>query len=140
MANLNAATALQFLRAAPEGANVTEELLFTGTTVAIADVVRFGVLPLGTRVPDLQVTTDAANAGATISVGWAYVDGSASAPAEYVAAGTSVAAAGVVRANTTGARTTLAKDAYLTLTVAGASISSATNIRVRPTIQNMGTP
>lgn len=138
MADINAPDFNRLLAASPQGVVTAEELSYTGAAAA-ADVILLGLLPAGTRVPDGHISTSIANAGATVSLGWRYVDNSASAPAEFIAAGTSIATAGLVRFNTIGGRTTLAKDAYLTLTLAGASIGSTNVLRARPFIQNVGT-
>lgn len=138
MADINAPEFNRLLAASPDGATITEELSFTGA-VPIADVVLLAILPQGTRVPDGHITLSRANTGATASLGWRYVDGSDSEPAEFIAANTSIAAAGVVRFNTFGPRTVLAKDAYLILTVAGAALAADTVIRARPQLANVGT-
>lgn len=141
MANRNAATFDQYVRTKPEGGDLTNDLLYAAVAANAVngDVIRFGILPKGSWVPDLHASTDAANAAATLSFGWAYVDGSAASAAEFMSA-TSVATAGLIRANGTGARTILAKDAYLTATIGGATFTNATNIRVRPVVSNRGTP
>jgi len=98
----------------------------TATGIASGDVVRLGVLPAGFRVYDSQViVSDAFSASVTASIGFAYVDGvdSVAAPqsANYFGAGLALSAAGRLRNATTNAPITLAKDAYLILTTAGAA-------------------
>lgn len=137
MATLNGPRAAQYAPSSPEGTMRPDESTYVGGA-AIADKIRLITLPAGTRVDDFQLSLDAANASLTLSAGWEYVDGSASAPAEFIAAGTAAATAGLTRANTTGPRTRLAKDAYLIVTVAGAAISAGTNVLARTFLTNGG--
>lgn len=102
------------------------------TALQIADVVRLGVIPAGTTIHDAQIIISAAfTALTTAGVGFAYVDGvdSAAVPqdaAYFVAAtGLALAAVGVSRKTTTKAPITLPKDAYVTLTLAGAAQAGA---------------
>lgn len=99
------------------------------TGIAIADVVRLGVLPAGFRLTDSQViVSDAFSASMTGSLGFAYVDGvdSAAVPqsVNYFGAGISLATAARVRNTSANAPVTLPKDAYLILTTAGAASAS----------------
>lgn len=139
MATLKAPNAEQYLRASLEGYTVEQEVSYLDGA-ASGDVIHLGKIPQGCAIFSGLLTTNAANAGATISVGWAYVDGSSANAAEFVAAGTSIATAGAVQFNNgAAARTVMAKDAYLTLTLAGAAMSAATDLFVRPAVTNLGT-
>lgn len=139
MATLKAPTSEQFLNSSLEGYDVSQEVSFLDGAAA-ADVIQFAIIPKGSAIFDGYFTTNAANAGATVSVGWAAVDGSDSDPDAFVAAGTSIATAGAHRFNAGAiSRAGLPVDAYLTMTVAGAAISAATDIFVRPTVTNIGT-
>lgn len=140
MANLDASTVNEYARVPDSGGNLTGEFVFAATAAnsAPGDVIRLCKLPAGSMVSDIQVSADAANAGLTVSAGWAYVDGSADAAAEFVAASTALATATLIRGNTTGASTVLLKDAYLTLTLGGADVTNPTILRVRPTVQMVG--
>lgn len=98
----------------------------TATGIASGDKVRLGVLPAGFRVYDSQViVSDAFSASVTANLGFEYVDGVdvASAPqsATQFGAALALSAAGRLRNATTNAPVTLAKDAYLILTTAGAA-------------------
>lgn len=98
----------------------------TATGIAIADVVRLGVLPAGMKLLDSQlIVSDAFTASVTTSIGFAYVDGvdSAAVPqsATYFGTGLSLASVARLRNAATNAPVTLPKDAYLILTTAGAA-------------------
>lgn len=107
----------------PVGTDATTALIAT-------DVVRVGLLPAGTRLLDhVAVISDAFTASATYSMGFAYVDGvdSTEVPqnaAYFAAAATALSAVAVQRKTTTTAPVTLPKDAWLTMTHAGATHSS----------------
>jgi len=100
------------------------------TAVASADVVRIGIIPAGVELHDaLSIVSDAFTALATADVGFAYVDGvdSTSVPqdADYFNAALAINAVGRTRAaNTAVAPVILPKDAYLILTIGGASLAA----------------
>lgn len=136
MATKLAATSEAFLAAAIAALD-SDVLSYTGGA-ASGDKIRMCKMQKGTRIEDIQVITDAANAAATLSAGWEYTDGSSNAPTEYINAG-SVAAAARLRATSTVVPTVLAKDAYLILTVGGAAISAGTNVYAIPQAKYLGT-
>jgi hypothetical protein len=101
------------------------------TALQIGDVVRLGLIPAGTTLVDFTaVISDAFTAATTAGVGFAYADGvdSTDVPqnAAYfvAAAGLALNATGTARKTTVTAPVTLPKDAYLTLTLAGAAHAS----------------
>ena len=114
--------------------------------VANGDVVRIGLLPAGAKLVDaLAIISDAFTASTTATIGFAYVDGvdDANVPqdADYFAASLSTAATSRTRAtNKTVTPVTLPKDAYLTLTVGGASHASAGRMDVMVDCVLTGTP
>ena len=95
--------------------------------IAIADVVRLGVIPAGSKLLDMIATvSDAFTASTTCKIGFAYVDGvdSTKVPQDddyFAATATALSSAAVLRKATTTAPVTLPKDAYLTLTWEGAN-------------------
>ena len=97
------------------------------TAVAIADVVRIGVLPAGLEMRDaLSIVSDAFTALTTANVGFLYVDGvddtNVPQDADYFNAALATNALGRTRAANTAVKPEkLPKDAYLILTVAGAN-------------------
>jgi hypothetical protein len=99
--------------------------------VGIGDKIRIGVLPGGLTPFDLQgVISDAWTASVTCKIGFEYVDGvdDAAVPqddAYFVAAGQSLATVALFRKTAKTAPVTLAKDAWLTLTTAGAATDAA---------------
>lgn len=89
--------------------------------LGVADIVRLGILPGGTRLLDFVGTvSDAFTALSTYDLGFAYVDGvdSTAVPqdADYFAATVALSAVAITRKATTTAPVTLPKDAYLILT------------------------
>jgi len=101
------------------------------TALQVADVVRLGVIPAGTTLVDcVTIISDAFTAATTAGMGFAYVDGvdSTAVPqdAAYFCAATTIAlnATGIARKTAVTAPVTLPKDAYLTLTLAGAAHAS----------------
>ena len=108
--------------------------------VQIADVIRPLFIPAYFRMADLLLITDAANASATISVGYATVDGSDVDATYFIAAGQTIATASRLRATSAKAPKALTKDAYLTITVAGAVVSTATTITAVVMGEYLGTP
>ena len=115
------------------GAVAGSDAVQTGTT-AIGDVIRVGVLPAGQRLFDYTATIRTAmSASVTCSVGFAYCDGvdSTAVPqdaAYFAAAATALSSAAVQRKSTTTTAVTLPKDAYLTVTIAGAANAKASEI------------
>lgn len=103
----------------------------SSSAVAIADVVKIGILPAGMTLHDMLLTISTAwTASVTAKIGFAYVDGTDSTAvpqndAFFVAAGQSLATAAVVRKTTTTAPVTLPKDAWLIMTTAGAANAKA---------------
>lgn len=101
------------------------------TAVQVADVARIGVLPAGLRLDDaLSIVSNLFTAAVTVAVGFAYVDGSDSSDvpqdADYFHAALALSAQSRTRANNVAvAPVVLPKDAYLTLTFAGAAIDAA---------------
>ena len=95
--------------------------------IGLGDVVRIGILPAGFRLNDsLTIVSDAFTALVTGSIGFAYMDGvdDATVPqdADYFGAGVTMAVAGRYPAsNVTVRPVTLPKDAWLTVTTAGAA-------------------
>ena len=85
----------------------------------IADVLRFMVLPQGTKILDSHLVHAAMGTGVTCSVGIAPVSGAAATPAAIMAAGQAIAAAGDKRM--VKAPFVLTEDCYITLTTAGAN-------------------
>jgi len=101
------------------------------TAVQIADVVNIGMLPAGLEIHDsLSIVSDAFTAVTTANVGFAYVDGvddtDVPQDADYFNAALATNALGRTRAaNTAVAPIKLPKDAYITLTIAGADHAAA---------------
>jgi hypothetical protein len=98
------------------------------TGVAIADVVRIGILRAGFRIDDaLLAISTGWTASATGKIGFAYVDGvdSTAVPQDddyFFAAGLALTTAARARMNNTAVfPVTLPKDAYIILTTAGAA-------------------
>jgi len=156
MATYTRSTAVRRLTGAPYGDTLAIPFRFATTaagvpvgtdgTVALVatDVVRLGIIPAGTRLLDhVAVISDAFTASATYSMGFAYVDGTDSTEvpqdaAYFTAASTSLASVAVQRKATTTAPVTLPKDAWLTMTHAGATHSSVGIIDVTVIGQAVG--
>lgn len=136
MANVNASGYQTFAKDGPDGSDITQVMSFTGDA-SIADVIRFGTVAAGVKVLDLSVLVPATTADLTASVGWAYVDGSAADADAFIAAGTSLAAVGRVRANVGTLPIVFAKPAYLTMTIAGAALTAKT-FHLVPVVQTVG--
>jgi hypothetical protein len=105
------------------------------TALQIGDVVILGSLPAGMLITDSTVVVSTAmTAAVTGSLGIAYVDGVDSTlvpqSASMFGAGLVLNAAGRLRNATTGALVKLPKDAFLTLTLAGAANVKASEIDV----------
>lgn len=97
----------------------------------VGDVVRFGVIPAGTRLEDaLLIVSDAFTATQTIKLGFAYCDGVdvAAVPQDddYFGAALAISAVGRTRANNTASRpVVLPKDAFLIATIGVADTAAA---------------
>ena len=104
--------------------------------IAIGDVVRLGVLPAGFKLVDSQVVVqNGLTTGVTGKLGFAYVDGVdvvgvAAQDDDYFGTGLVLSAAARLRNATSNSAVTLPKDAYLTLTTAGAANAKAARVEV----------
>ena len=104
--------------------------------IAIGDVVRLGVLPAGFKLIDSQVVVQTGlTASVTGKLGFAYADGvdvagAAAQDDDYFGAGLVLSAAARLRNATANSAVTLPKDAYLTLTTAGAANAKAACVEV----------
>lgn len=100
------------------------------TAVVTTNVVRIGVLPAGMRLDDcLVMISDAFTASATADIGFAYVDGvdvtAVPEDADYFDAALALDGTTRTRGLNLAVRpVTLPKDAYLTLTIAGANLAA----------------
>lgn len=104
----------------------------TGGAEAIGDDLRFLVIPANSRVFQLAFTADdIGGAGATLSFGYAPVDGSTAVPAAFIPA-TSVAAAVTTPVLMTGSKLSVlvAKDSYLIARVAGAALNAVGAVNI----------
>ena len=117
--------------------NATGAAINSNSTAAIAigDVVRLGVLPAGFKLTDSQVVVQIGmTTGVTGKLGFAYVDGvdvaATAQDDDYFGAGLVLSAAARLRNVTTNSAVTLPKDAYLTLTTAGAANAKAARVEV----------
>lgn len=108
----------------------------TAAIIAIGDVVRLGVLPAGFKLIDSQVVVQTGlTAAVTGKLGFAYVDGVdvvgvAAQDDDYFGTGLVLSAAARLRNATSNSAVTLPKDAYLTLTTAGAANAKAARVEV----------
>ena len=103
--------------------------------IALGDVVRLGVIPAGLKPVDSQVIVSTGmTASVTGKLGFAYTDGVdvAAAPQNDAYFGTGLALATAARLGnaTTNAPVVLPKDAYITLTTAGAANAKASRVDV----------
>lgn len=118
--------------------NATGAAINSSSTAAIAigDVVRLGVLPAGFKLTDSQVVVQTGlTASVTGKLGFAYVDGVdvvgvAAQDDDYFGTGLVLSAAARLRNATSNSAVTLPKDAYLTLTTAGAANAKAARVEV----------
>ena len=118
--------------------NATGAAINSNSTAAIAigDVVRLGVLPAGFKLTDSQVVVQTGlTAAVTGKLGFAYTDGVdvvgvAAQDDDYFGAGLVLSAAARLRNVTTNSAVILPKDAYLTLTTAGAANAKAARVEV----------
>lgn len=117
--------------------NATGAAINSNSTAAIAlgDVVRLGVLPAGFKLIDSQVVVQTGmSASVTGSLGFAYTDGvdvtATPQDADYFGAGLALSSNTRLRNATTNSAVTLPKDAYLTLTTAGAANAKAARVEV----------
>lgn len=108
----------------------------SAAAIAIGDVVRLGVLPAGFKLIDSQVVVQTGlTAAVTGKLGFAYVDGVDivgvdAQDDDYFGTGLVLSAAARLRNATSNSAVTLPKDAYLTLTTAGAANAKAARVEV----------
>lgn len=107
----------------------------SATAIALGDTVRLGVLPAGFKLVDSQVVVQTGmTAAVTGNLGFAYADGVdvAATPQDNDAFGAALelSAADRLRNATSNSAVTLPKDAYLTLTTAGAANAKAARVEV----------
>lgn len=107
----------------------------SATAIALGDTVRLGVLPAGFKLTDSQVVVQTGlTAAVTGKLGFAYTDGvdvaATAQDDDYFGAGLVLSAAARLRNVTTNSAVTLPKDAYLTLTTAGAANAKAARVEV----------
>ena len=107
----------------------------SAAAVALGDVVCIGTLPAGFKLVDSQVVVKTAmTASVTGNLGFAYVDGvegiAIQQDDDYFGTGLVLSAAARLRNVTTNSAVTLPKDAYLTLTTAGAANAKAARVEV----------
>lgn len=105
------------------------------TAIAVGDVVRLGVLPAGFKLVDSQVVVQTGmTAAVTGNLGFAYADGvdvvATPQDNDHFGAALVLSAAARLRNVTTNSAVTLPKDAYLTLTTAGAANAKAARVEV----------
>lgn len=98
--------------------------------LATADVVKLTLIPAGTKLIDIVFyLSDAFTASATAAIGFAYEDGvdSTAVPqdADFFAAALDLNSVAVSRKVNAAPPVTLPKDAWLTLTLAGANLAAA---------------
>lgn len=117
--------------------NATGAAINSNSTAAIAlgDVVRLGVLPAGFKLIDSQVVVQTGmTASVTGNLGFAYTDGvdvtATPQDVDYFGAALVLSSAARLRNATTNAAVVLPKDAYLTLTTAGAANAKASRVEV----------
>jgi len=139
----NQAIAVFTLEVNASGVLVSSDL---ATALQIADVVRVGVLPAGFKIVDaLFIVSDAFTALVTADIGFAYVDGvdSTAVPqdADYLGSAIALNAQGRYPADNVAVKPeTLPKDAYVTLTMAGAACAAAGRVDVVIYGVHTGTP
>ena len=107
----------------------------SATAIALGDTVRLGVLPAGFKLVDSQVVVQTGmTAAVTGKLGFAYVDGvegiAIQQDDDYFGTGLTLSAAARLRNATTNSAVILPKDAYLTLTTAGAANAKAARVEV----------
>ena len=107
----------------------------SAAAVALGDVVCIGTLPAGFKLVDSQVVVqNGLTTDVTGKLGFAYVDGvegiAIQQDDDYFGAGLVLSAAARLRNVTTNSAVTLPKDAYLTLTTAGAANAKASRVEV----------
>ena len=101
----------------------------TLAAAAIADKVRLVKLFAGTKIYSAKMVNAALGASSTLSVGFEYVNGESGGGAAALIAATSTASAAVTREGAI-APFTLAYDAYVTATVAGAAVTGQFDVVV----------
>jgi hypothetical protein len=106
------------------------------TALQIGDVVNVAVIPAGTRIVDFVATVSAAfTALTTCSIGYADcvpTDPAAvvANPTYFAAAGAVLNAVGVLRKTTTNAPVVLARDVFVTVTLAGAAQAATSRLDI----------
>ena len=129
----NKSVAVYTLEVNASGVAVNSDL---ATALQIGDVVRIGVLPAGFKMIDaLFITSDAFTALVTADIGFAYVDGVDSTvvpqDADYFGSAIALNTQGRYPADNVAVKPeTLPKDAYVTLTMAGAACAAAGRVDV----------
>ena len=116
------------------------------TAVQVNDVLRLGIIPAGAKIYDYMLNiSDAFTGSSTGAIGFAYVDGvdSTAVPqdADYFCAATTLASQAKLRMTNVAIRpVTLPKDAYLTLTWAGAHADAVGKADIMVICELTGTP
>ena len=115
----------------------------SSAAIASGDKVRLGRIPAGSTLLDSIVTVSTGfTALVTGNIGFEYVDGvdSTAVPqdASYFGAAVALNTAGVYRKSTTTAPVTLPKDAWLTITTAGAANAKAARADVVLSVASEG--
>ena len=129
----NKSVAVYTLEVNASGVLVNSDL---ATALQIGDVVRIGVLPAGFKMIDaLFIASDAFTAQVTADIGFAYVDGVDSTvvpqDADYFGSAIALNTQGRYPADNVAVKPeTLPKDAYVTLTMAGAACAAAGRVDV----------
>lgn len=106
------------------------------TAIQVDDVLRIGIIPAGFQIWEYWANiSDAFTGSSTFAIGFAYVDGedSTAVPqdADYFCAATTAASQAVLKKTNVGVRPlTIPKDAYLTVTNAGAIQGAAGQLDV----------
>lgn len=107
---------------------VTEHGQITLVAAAIATKVRLLKVFKGSKIVDLRMINAALGASTTISLGYEYVNGESGGSATALLAATSTAAAASTRMAV--APVTMAYDAYITATVAGAEAAGLLDVLI----------
>ena len=105
----------------------------SSAAIAIGDVVNVGIIPAGFRIVDSQVVIKTAmTAAVTASLGFLYADGvdvtAAPQDAAYMGAGLVMSTAARLSTATVKSGALVAKDAWLTVTTAGAANAKASEV------------
>jgi hypothetical protein len=115
------------------------------TAIGNGDKVILGTLPAGMALQDMLATVSTAfTALVTADIGFEYVDGvddtTVPQDADYFGNDVAINTAGVYRKATATAPVVLPKDAYLTLTTAGAANAKAARIDIQIDGELLGAP